>query len=308
MIALGVTLFTVSTGLLLGFVPKTYVSADYASDPLAQLGALVIRELLTQSICVYFIWRAWQGRLWKLSIAMLQIIALLAFAVLPCSMLSHGGPIHLDTILTNSLYLLLTGLIGSLVIFFIGQEEAVEDTGRAARPGAVVHPRRQRRPIGSIVYAIVGLYCCLLPRSFGRSVFFPLFDTENDFALFIIVFSDLLFVAVAAFLSLCLRAAIDERHANEQIAAFYSAKTPDDFTRLRLTSMRRSVAELGRRYKLSQRELEVLTLYALGYTQKRVASELFISPETVHTHIKNIYLKTNMCSRQKILDYLDKIG
>lgn len=68
------------------------------------------------------------------------------------------------------------------------------------------------------------------------------------------------------------------------------------------------VEKMGHRFMLSEREIEVLTLYALGYTQKRVAEELFISPGTAHTHIKRIYAKTGMHSRQDILDYLEAYG
>lgn len=70
----------------------------------------------------------------------------------------------------------------------------------------------------------------------------------------------------------------------------------------------RRVMEMGHRFMLSEREIEVLTLYALGYTQKRVAEELHISQGTAHTHIKRIYAKTGMHSRQDILDYLSKYG
>ncbi|MCI8469426.1 MAG: hypothetical protein HFJ75_08090 [Eggerthellaceae bacterium] len=70
----------------------------------------------------------------------------------------------------------------------------------------------------------------------------------------------------------------------------------------------RRVMEMGHRFMLSEREIEVLTLYALGYTQKRVAEELHISQGTAHTHIKRIYAKTGMHSRQDILDYLSEYG
>nr|WP_235957269.1 LuxR C-terminal-related transcriptional regulator [Parvibacter caecicola] len=62
---------------------------------------------------------------------------------------------------------------------------------------------------------------------------------------------------------------------------------------------------MGRQFLLSRREEEVLVLYAQGYTQKRVADALFISPETAHAHIKRIYAKTELHSRQEIIDYLE---
>lgn len=69
-----------------------------------------------------------------------------------------------------------------------------------------------------------------------------------------------------------------------------------------------SVIELGQRFGLTGREIEVLTLYALGHTQARVSEELQLSQNTVHTHIKRIYDKTNLHSRQEILDYLAEYG
>ena len=46
----------------------------------------------------------------------------------------------------------------------------------------------------------------------------------------------------------------------------------------------------------------------LGHTQKKVAEELFITPATAHSHIKRIYSKCGMHSRQEILEYLNSYG
>jgi len=64
--------------------------------------------------------------------------------------------------------------------------------------------------------------------------------------------------------------------------------------------------QIGRQFLLTEREVEVLTLYARGYTQNRIAQELYIAPGTAHSHIKRIYQKTNMHSRQDILDYMEE--
>jgi len=42
---------------------------------------------------------------------------------------------------------------------------------------------------------------------------------------------------------------------------------------------------------LSKRELEILTLLSKGFRYKEIATKLFISTETVRTHIRNIYQK-----------------
>lgn len=70
-------------------------------------------------------------------------------------------------------------------------------------------------------------------------------------------------------------------------------------------SMRQNVRQMGEHFLLSDREMDVLTLYALGHTQKKVAEELHITPATAHTHIKRIYGKCGMHSRQEILEYLE---
>jgi LuxR family maltose regulon positive regulatory protein len=48
---------------------------------------------------------------------------------------------------------------------------------------------------------------------------------------------------------------------------------------------------------LSERELEVLQLIASGKSNRRIASELFVSVGTVKTHINNLYRKLDAHSR-----------
>ena len=73
---------------------------------------------------------------------------------------------------------------------------------------------------------------------------------------------------------------------------------------VREQSMRDSARRFGVEFGLSARDEEVLALYALGYTQKAAAEKLFISPHTFHAHIRKVYEKTQLHSRQEILDYM----
>ena len=73
-------------------------------------------------------------------------------------------------------------------------------------------------------------------------------------------------------------------------------------------SLRKRVRAMGEQFLLSDREVDVLTLYALGYTQKKVAEALYITPATAHSHIKRIYSKCGLHSRQEILEYLTTWG
>lgn len=72
--------------------------------------------------------------------------------------------------------------------------------------------------------------------------------------------------------------------------------------------VRHNAELMGAQFLLSGREVEVLALYASGFTQKRVAEELHISQTTAHTHISRIYGKTGLHSRQELLDYMRQYG
>ncbi len=49
-------------------------------------------------------------------------------------------------------------------------------------------------------------------------------------------------------------------------------------------------------YQLTAREKEVLTLLAEGNSMPRISEKLFLSYETIRSHVKNIYLKLHVAS------------
>lgn len=55
---------------------------------------------------------------------------------------------------------------------------------------------------------------------------------------------------------------------------------------------------------LSEREREVAALAAEGLRNKEIAQRLFISEETVKSHIRSIFNKTNIDRRSKLVDLL----
>ena len=63
----------------------------------------------------------------------------------------------------------------------------------------------------------------------------------------------------------------------------------------RLTKFIKTADEIGE--ILSERELEVLQLLAVGLPNKTIADELFVSANTVKTHVRNIFSKLNAGSR-----------
>ncbi|MDD5805844.1 MAG: helix-turn-helix transcriptional regulator [Eggerthellales bacterium] len=61
-------------------------------------------------------------------------------------------------------------------------------------------------------------------------------------------------------------------------------------------------ARIAADFGLTQREEEILSLVAQGRSAKYVAEELTISHNTARTHIKHIYEKLNIHSKQELLD------
>lgn len=57
-------------------------------------------------------------------------------------------------------------------------------------------------------------------------------------------------------------------------------------------------------YGLSTRELEILDLFAQGRSANWIAEHLTISKNTVRTHLRAIYSKLDVHSRQELLDFL----
>lgn len=72
------------------------------------------------------------------------------------------------------------------------------------------------------------------------------------------------------------------------IIKFSAARAPDPRT---------SGAEAPPNEVLTNREREVLTLVALGNTGVRIASQLFLSPATVQTHVANALIKLGAKNR-----------
>ena len=62
------------------------------------------------------------------------------------------------------------------------------------------------------------------------------------------------------------------------------------------------------RSKLSPREREILTLLADGQTQAQIASELYLSPKTVSTHIQHLLSKLGVHSRAQAVAAAFKLG
>jgi DNA-binding NarL/FixJ family response regulator len=54
-------------------------------------------------------------------------------------------------------------------------------------------------------------------------------------------------------------------------------------------------------YALTNREKEILNLLVAGKSQKQIAEQIFLSPFTIATHMKNIYSKLHVHSRSEVV-------
>jgi DNA-binding NarL/FixJ family response regulator len=60
--------------------------------------------------------------------------------------------------------------------------------------------------------------------------------------------------------------------------------------------------------KLSRREHDVLGLLGQGLSNRSIAERLFISPETLRWHLRNLYAKTELRSRGELIEYASTAG
>ena len=86
---------------------------------------------------------------------------------------------------------------------------------------------------------------------------------------------------------------------------------------LRIDEMQMKIEEKGdcskfseeklRDFELSERETEVLKFIAQGYKNSEIAEKLFVSQNTIKTHIKNIYVKLDVKNRVEALKRVDVV-
>ena len=62
---------------------------------------------------------------------------------------------------------------------------------------------------------------------------------------------------------------------------------------------------MSEQHGLSERQYEVLVLVAQGRNAKYIEQTLMISLSTAQTHIRNIYRKTGVHSRQELLNLIE---
>ncbi|HJH43788.1 MAG TPA: helix-turn-helix transcriptional regulator [Rubneribacter badeniensis] len=163
-------------------------------------------------------------------------------------------------------------------------------------------------------YVAGGLIAFLLPRSLTNVVMPVVFGgidspaaTAAVAAALLLACAQYLFLRLPRFPVVARGLEAHEKPMGRAVERVFGVEEPPDTSMaMRMAIARSHAGRMRERFLLSDRETEVLALYLLGYTQEKIAGELFLSPGTVHTYIKRIYGKTNFHSRQDALDYIER--
>jgi DNA-binding NarL/FixJ family response regulator len=75
----------------------------------------------------------------------------------------------------------------------------------------------------------------------------------------------------------------------------------NEIARKVVNAFQKEVVYIDVKEKLSGREKEVLQWLSKGFSYKEIAAKLFISVETVRTHIRNIYEKLHACNKAQAI-------
>ena len=67
-------------------------------------------------------------------------------------------------------------------------------------------------------------------------------------------------------------------------------------------------SELAAQYDLTARETEIMGLIAQRKSRAEIEQELFLSQNTVKTHVKHIYAKLDVHSHQELIDLVERQG
>ena len=163
-------------------------------------------------------------------------------------------------------------------------------------------------------YTAAGFLVCITVRVISRLGMSSIFVASPNSALELLVLATLILISTQIVLTQLIwierKASKPYGRAMESVRLILGLDRAVlmDKEDVRQILMENQVAKMQEQFQLTDRETEVLTLYALGKTQRAIATELVLSQGTIHTHIKNIYAKTDLHSRQEVLDFLGQAG
>jgi DNA-binding CsgD family transcriptional regulator len=86
-----------------------------------------------------------------------------------------------------------------------------------------------------------------------------------------------------------------------------TAPATDDFTATVQASIQ-PLDAIQQRYDLTKREIEILALFCRGRSKRYIAEAFFISENTVRGHIKNLYHKCGVHTKQELIDLFEAMS
>lgn len=89
----------------------------------------------------------------------------------------------------------------------------------------------------------------------------------------------------------------------ELVRAVRLAATGEHYLNPQLGARLAAAPESGRPGDLSEREVEILKLIALGYTNPEIADRLFLSVRTIEAHRAHIHQKLNLSTRAELVRF-----
>lgn len=278
-IAIGSFLMSIAIGFLKGF-------PDGDPIPFTRVTRLLY-TLLIDGVFIGLLWGTIKGKKSTMTIGTwvvmqgLGSIALLLFALFP-------ERLDIGAVFGNAMNVTMTGFILYLIIAFSSYGH--RDT---------------------YYYAIAGWGVFIFPRSLVRVTSIALYAQFPSTSLPTALCGGLLLISAQFIFLQFLMLERDETAATkataisvQRLLGIKDEAAPG--TEMRKAIVRESAQEMQKQFMLSDRETEVLTLYAMGLTQAKIAEELCIAPGTAHTHVKRIYSKTDLHSRQALLDYIER--
>ena len=71
---------------------------------------------------------------------------------------------------------------------------------------------------------------------------------------------------------------------------------------------KQNLTEFAQKYSLTARQTEVLMLLAKGYSTSKIEETLVVSNHTVKAHVYGIYQKTDVHSRQELIELIERFS
>lgn len=75
----------------------------------------------------------------------------------------------------------------------------------------------------------------------------------------------------------------------------------NEIARKVVNAFQQDITYIDAKEKLTDREKEILQWISKGFSYKEIAAKLFLSVETVRTHVRNIYEKLHACNKSEAL-------